>query len=627
MTLTTHHDAAELAALPADVRADVRAWVARLEAVSPPVTAALKRLASQTGVSFATARRKYDAFMRDGWRGLVNRAKCRDGEASLHPETVTYWQQLCVENQRKCRPAYRKLVREFHAGAPIPGVAEGTPRHQLPAGWSYENLMRHKPTAYQMKAIRIGKGTASDLAPMVYTTRAGLAVGEIYMFDDLVHDHFVNVLDLRKAGRPLEFHALDLKSACKMHWGIAARTENDITGRMDSLREEHMRFLLASLLSTHGYRPLGGTTLVVEHGTAAIREDLERMLHDLSGGLIRVARSGIQGDPAFIGQYAGRGKGNFRFKGALESLGNLVHNEMADVRVLPGQTGRNTDSRPEETHGLLRHNDALLNALTALTVDRPEIAQLLRFPVVSLSQFRDLADAIYSRINSRTDHRLEGWDNLCVPADGGRTVRRLSPAEVWQQGRGALAPLSPDAIAQVLYRDCAEEVRVTDRREVEVMDKSLSADAIRFDAHSLPPGERYQAVLNPFSPDALFLFDARGRFIGQIPRIVRVNRNDQEAVERQLGRTRHQLAELLKPVARLGANITRDRLEEARANADALRQLETPAPNVALARRAAAAGAAMAATQTAETVEELVPDETISVRDPDAPFGAVDEVI
>jgi hypothetical protein len=452
--------------------------------------------------------------------------------------------------------------------------------------------MRHKPTAYQLKAIRIGKATASDLGPMVYTTRAGLAVGEQYMFDDLVHDHFVNVLDTGKAGRPVEFHALDVKSACKIHWGISARTESDITGRMESLRGEHMRFLLASLLSSHGYRPVGGTTLIVENGTAAIQEDLEQILSDLSGGLIRVARSGMTGEAAFIGQYAGRGKGNFRFKAALESLGNLIHNEMADVLQLPGQTGLNKEMRPEGTHGLLHHNDALLNALTAIAETRPDVAQMLRYPLVSLNQFREIADQIYARINCRTDHRLEGWDSMCVPADGGLSIRRMSPAEVWTSGRRTLTPLPPEGIAQILYRDSASEVRVTNRHEIEVLDKHISADALRFNAASYTPGEKYQAVLNPFAPSHLYLFDARGRYVAAVPRIARPSRNDEDAVKRELGRVNRELADRLAPVARLGARITAARLDQDRANADALGHL-TAEDRAAdkLAARAARAGA------------------------------------
>lgn len=614
MRALTPNDAACLASLPADVRQEVRVWISRLESVSPPVTAALKELAKSCGVSFATARRKYDAWSKQGWEGLVNRSKAREGEAGLDPAFVEHWQRLCVENQRKCRPAYRKLCRDFLAGATIPGVAEGTPRHTLPSGWSYENLMRHKPTPYQLKAIRIGRTASSDLGPMVYTTRAGLAVGEMYMFDDIVHDHFVNVLDTSKTGRPVEFHALDLKSACKIHWGISARTESDITGRMESLRGEHMRFLLASLLSSHGYRPIGGTTLIVENGTAAIQEDLEQILSDLTGGLIRVARSGMKGEAAFIGQYAGRGKGNFRFKAALESLGNLIHNEMADVMQLPGQTGLNKDMRPEGTHGLLDHNDALLNALTAISETRPDIAQMLRYPLVSLTQFREIAEQIYARINCRTDHRLEGWDAMCVPADGGLSIRRMSPAEVWTGGRRALTPLRPEGIAQVLYRDSASEVRVTNRHEIEVMDKHLSADALRFNAASYTPGDKYQAVLNPFAPSHLFLFDVRGRYVAAIPRIARPSRNDDDAVKRELGRVNRELADRLAPVARLGARITAARVDQDRANVAALGHLTAEDREAdRLAARAARAGAGVVRPERDEapvTVEEFSPTET-----------------
>jgi hypothetical protein len=76
-----------------------------------------------------------------------------------------------------------------------------------------------------------------------------------------------------------------------------------------------------------------------------------------SGGAIKVERGGMQGAAAHAGQYAGRSKGNFRIKAALESLGNLIHNEMA---FLPGQTGKDRQHAPEQLHGLLKHNDALL---------------------------------------------------------------------------------------------------------------------------------------------------------------------------------------------------------------------------------------------------------------------------
>jgi hypothetical protein len=625
MTALTPSDAAQLAALPMEVRQEVRQWIDLISSLTPPWEAAYRSAARTMGVSAVTVRRKVSAFRAEGWRALINRSKVPAPELrNLSKEFLTYWGALCGQNQRKCKPAHRELLRRYFAGEEIPGVPIGTVRDQIPEGWSYENLMRHKPSAFELKAFRIGRSAAiSAGGPMVYTTRRELWVGSHYLFDDMVHDHFVNVLDTRKAGRPVEFHALDLYSACKVAWGIACRTESDLTGRMESLKEEHMRFLVANLLTTHGYHPERGTTMVVENGTAAIKEDLERILHDLTGGQIAVRRSGMEGDPAFTGQYAGRGKGNFRFKAALETLGNLIHNEMG---MLPGQTGKDTDHRPEQIHGLLRHNDALRNAITALALERPDRAALLRMPILSMDQFRGVAEDIYRRINARTEHRLEGWEGLVAPDVVTGLMRRLSPSEVWQMGRKGLATFRPEQTALVLFRDCADEVRITDRHEVEIQDRSISADGLRFDAAEYRPGEKYQAVLNPFASDRLYLFDARGSYVGALERIARVSRGDDEAIRRAMGKANHLLAERLKPVAQMGREISLARLADLRANAEVLADESTP--DARARQRAAAAGARMAQQRAAQPGTETA-DEVFAAPNPDAFTGEepVDEVI
>jgi len=207
-----------------------------------------------------------------------------------------------------------------------------------------------------------------------------LWVGSHYLFDDLWHDLYCNNLDTLQAGRPLEFHALDLFTANKFAWGTKIRLERQ-DGTMEGLNEREMRLLLAYMLRCHGYS-LRGTALVVEHGTAAIRSDVEAMLYDLTGGLITVERGSIKksGLATAAHQYAGRTKGNFRIKAALESYGNLIHNETA---FLLGQTGMDVAYRPEQTHGLLKENDALLTAISQL---HPEQIELLRLPLLTIQQ-------------------------------------------------------------------------------------------------------------------------------------------------------------------------------------------------------------------------------------------------
>lgn len=593
-SLCTLPELTEFAALPAEVRDEVNAWREALESVTRPIQQNLAIAARNLGVSLKTARRNYDLWRRYGWRGLVNRAKVPGwdmehgfapcGRDGLDPELIEHWRGLCEANQRKCKPAYKELKRQFYAGRPIPGVPAGDPRLRLPRGWSYANLMRHAPTKFELTVARQGRTASRALAPLVYTTRRNLWIGSHFLFDDVVHDQFVNVLDTRKTGRPVEFHALDLFTAYKFAWGMRVKTENELTGRMETLRGENMRFLVAQVLTQTGYNAERGTEFVLENGAATLTGDLVKLLADLTDNKLTCRFGAMEGDPAFTGQYAGRGKGNFRFKAALESWHNLMHNEFA---ALPAQTGMDVDRRPVELHGLLKANDALLNAYVALAQDDPVRASWLKFEVMSFEQFLEVAAMIYHRINTRTDHALEGWELDVVPANvlpasrwqiapSGETpearlpqVRRLSPAEKWDNHRRELTRFRPEQVALILYRDCAEE-RSVDRAEIVFQDKALAADKLRFDAARFRDGDKFQCVLNPFAPELLYLFNAKGGFVDAIPRVHRVDRADQEGLARRFGRVAKVYAERVAPVAARGRGLTKERIEQMRHNAAVL---------------------------------------------------------
>lgn len=565
-------DSQEFCRLSEVARATVIQWLPIADELTGrrPLFPACKAVASRLnarGFSAQNIARKMIAWERaHDWRvflpkQLEPRYWQIDKRQALPAEFVEYWKQLCQENARCNAQARVKLVMSWRRRENIPGYESFPGWPSIPSGWSKANLARLAPSKFELAAARIGRSAAADHRPMVYTTRQGLWVGSHYLFDDLWHDHFVNVLDTRKTGRPLEFHSLDLFSACKVAWGMKVRTENDL-GINEGLRESQMRFLLAYLLGAFGYSQRG-TVMVVEHGTAAIREDLEKILFDVTGGKITVSRSGMQGAPAFAGQYAGRSKGNFRFKAALESAGSLYHNAFG---FLPGQTGPDAERRPEQLHGMLRHNDALLAAMAALPEER---ARLLRFDLLEFRQFQELAADIYGRINSRTDHDLEGWERQCTPDPVSGTMRRLSPLEVWQIGARDLVKIPPHGLALILSRDLGTERSVRSHM-FQFEDKETSVDLLRFDATALVDGETYLTVLNPFAPDRLFAFDAAGRFIADCPRIQSICRGDVEALHRACGRVAHIEKTLLEPVARRGAQLTRQRIENARWNADVL---------------------------------------------------------
>lgn len=561
--------AADLSAVPTEVREDLERWralLAPLLTMERGVTAAIRELAAATGIPHKTIERKYCQAKKGGILAILDRRACgpamwrRSDDVDLSLADREALKKFCEDFQRSSMAAVRAFRQDWSAGK-IFTTTRLNPQTGFPRGWSERNLMRHLPTRFELVTARIGRSAAAEERRLVYTTRRDLWVGSHFLFDDIWHDHEVNVLSSRLRGRPLEFHALDLYSANKFAWGMRVRLENP-DGTMVGLKGADMRFLVAQIFATTGYSPRG-TVCVVEHGTAAIGENLERILHDESGGAITVAKSGMEGASAAAHQYAGRSKGNFRFKAALESLGNLIHNEMA---YLPGQVGKDRNHFPEQMHGLRKHNDALLAAIAYLP---PEQVEMLKWDLMTIQQFQSIAGNIYQRINARTDHDLEGWDMHYVPDTRTGRMRRLSPAEVWRPGARQLVRLRPEAIALILLDDNAVE-RTTRRGLIELNDHEISGDVLRYDAHQLADREKYLTVLNPYHPEALFVFDARGRYVAACPRVHSVSRADVEAVQRECGAAAKVEADRLAPFRARHLGDAREKAAMHRHNAEIL---------------------------------------------------------
>ena len=615
-------DSQEFARLPDKVKADVRCWMCITEAIER-APSALAEISAQAcahtgrrGFSRANVMRKYYAWKAThDWHVFVNHSKTpKDASKKLPEAFVEFWKMFCEKNQRKSRPAWRRLMEYWRAGQQIPGypppaadaVSPPAAVGGIPAGWGYRNLMRHQPAAHELSLARIGRSTAAPFRPLVFTTRVGLKPAQFYVFDDLEHDLKVNFLGINKvAMRPLELACLDLFSGCKVAYGMKPTIDDD--GVKQKLKEREMRFLLAYIVTRIGFRP-EGTTLCVEHGTAAIRPDIERILLDASDGAITVARSGIEGAAALV--YEGRGKGNFRFKAALESHHSLAHNELAH---LPGQMGKDRDHSPEELHGRERHNNALLRAIKYLP---PERAALLDFPFLEFGVFMELAGQVYQQINNRYWHDLEGWleahlvqhefrlgldlpwlsaaqlaatppheraaINALLAQPGYTRSRKMSPQEVWDSGKAELIRLPGHIAPVIIGTDNATERRVGDNGLIEFQDRNLGPGTFRYLAQcqtpsgvtiTLPEREKIMAFCNPFDPSVLHVCKAgasAGAYIGEFPRWNSVQRDDTEAVKRQMGAAVKAEYELLRPFQKRHTAEMRARTTAARNNAGIL---------------------------------------------------------
>lgn len=611
----------DLAQVPADQREEVERWQRALETVTPPITRAVAQVARDLGVSAATALRKYYGWQKRGWRALVDASRHPQfglaRAVELHPETGHFYHDLCLQNGRKDAPAYRKLIRLFNNGAAIPGVPHGTSRHRLPEGWSKSNFRKYTPTPFEKKAARIGIKAAADCRPLVFTTRVGLEVGQYFMFDDMWHDFEVVTLGSRQRSRLLQLHAHDLYSACQFARGLKPRLRRE-DGTATNLSEDEMLFLVAHVLGTFGYRE-AGTTLIVEAGTAVIREALAQKLYDLSGGKVRVHVGEVTSERAFAGQYLGRGKGNFRFKASLESLGNLIHNETADMIEFPGQTGFNSRlNAPEELAGRQKTEDQLLAAMAILPM---EVLAKLKHSFLEVTQAKWLVESVMDRINRRTVHELEGFveagltttdyetpagtfseaqwlgklaglspeQQAAVTALATTVPRKCSPMEVFARGSRKLTRFRGEQIALMLYHARRKEpVTVNRRYLVEFEDAAISPSPLRYLAERHTPGDKFDCVVNPCAPWELFIYAADGRWLGVLQHWGRVRKDDTEALHRQIGAAEKIKGELLKPLADAGREQTRTLLENTQHNNEVFSDLSEPVKPVLNSRKEAA---------------------------------------
>ena len=596
----------DLSKLPVEMRGEVDSFQAAFANIQPPLAAALAQIARNLGCSVKTATRRYYAWKHRGWRGLVNAARCpefgtRADAGTVAPETYQYFHDLCLQNSRKCAPAWRKLKRAFFNGDAIPGVPHGLPRLRLPIGWSRTNFYEHVPTEFEMRAARLGVKAAADCRPLVFTTRKDLAVMQYVQFDDMWHDFEVVVLGRRNQRcRLLQLHAHDLFSACQFARGLKPRIRREDDTSV-GLTEDEMLFLAAHVLAHFGYRK-NGTVFMCEAGTAALEKHAEQ-IHKLSRGSVTVHTGEVRAGRAFAGQYLGRGKGNFRVRAAMESLGNLIHNETADLLTFPGQTGFNARlNAPEELHGRQKIEDKLLQAIVALP---PGIVVRLKHSFLEVTQAIWAVESIMDMINRRgslpwwRDHEIEGFVEaglttvdyetplgvfseaefmariVNLPPEQQEAVkklaqvlpRKLSPLEVFNAGRKDLVRFRNEQIALLVYPARRKEpVTVGRDHLIEFEDCGISPEPLRYKAYHFAPGDKFEAVVSPLSPDTLFIYDGDGRWVGALDAWQRISRTDQAALERRMGEAAKIENQLLAPVAEAGRELTRKLLEDTQHN-------------------------------------------------------------
>lgn len=662
LALSTSSDLTEFAAIPAKWRTKVDAWIKTLQQLDSGLITKAEAIQIMR-VDRSTFDRKLKAVEEHGWRGLVPAYKT---PTPLCNDFVDYWKTLQEKYQRKTAAAIRELHRRWKDRQPIPGYTGHPGWPELPAGWDSRNLYRYQPSKLSLTTLRHGAGRAHMLhAPKVLSTRVGLHHLSHLIADDVKLDMKGHILNSRQMCVPMQLGFMDLRSGARFKWGTKPRlTRKD--GTQTGIAESDMRFLLCGQLLETGLS-MRGTTYLLEHGTATLRDRVIDILTKYYGpkgliypGAFHVSKSGMLGDVQHIcGLSDGRGgKGNPFFKAWLESLHNLMHNELA---ALPAQTGHDRDE-PEHLGVITRENDMLFRLAQRLD---PQHAAMLKLPTLEFhTQLVPAINHILGIINDRTDHNLEGWaesgfitksyrlaadsqewktdaDLMLLPApvrdaylhmaaEDKRCFlpRKLSPAEVFSMGqRSAETVAVPQSvIAEILYEDLARPERV-DHSAFSFMDAEIAPHELHYESRVLTPQgreielsdrETYEVVCNPFDLRHLYVFsgkNSRGAFLGTSRRIERVMRGDQDAAERAFGRSKQRLADQLHDTRRRHSSTTRAAADRFAHNATvAARYTKTLQDTT---RRATAALDATLATTTppAPAPESEAPKSPIKARD------------
>ncbi len=568
----THIDytSPEWEALSAALRTEISDWLEAL--CSPPekgITKWLEQVGEAMGKSYTTARRNYDALIASGWswKVLVDSRKTTADAVILDGTGSQIFRAHLVTQvgkyQRKNTPAFRALRDQWRRReGVIPGY-EGFPGHpNNPIGWTDRNLARivkAETNRARQASIRIGTSSKTNpFLPTVHTTRVGLRHGMVIQVDDVRHDNWVTLGKTGKYVRVNELGALDLLSGHRFQWGCKPRRRRADKSYED-INGSDMRLFTAGLFHRWGYSP-DGCMIMSEHATAKVDERIARILYDATGGLIRVDYQPIEGiQAALTGYWNGTEGGNFRAKACLESLHNLIHNDLAALSMQTGSPSSGLKG-PVTTDRMIAYAAEIMRQVLKKC---PERAHLLKLPGVDYhNQFIPfLMDYYHHGLAMRTEHELEGWERLgyvtteyttlpgsdqwlsqedflklpepsqiiignAVKADpkNWSQRRKLAPLEVWNQ-RPKFNPIPPVTVCDIIGEDMAREV-VVRKGFAEFEDQELSPDALIYTARyvtgpnrgrEIPHGEKIKIFANPFEDGSAFVIDAQGRYLGQLP--------------------------------------------------------------------------------------------------------------
>lgn len=539
-----------------------------------------------------TFRGKYDQWVaRQDWLVLVNRAKAgaawQAAQRGLSDAFLDYVAARMGEFKRgdAAEQAILSIHRQWATGRDQRGQAAVIPGYEnnwdqrtraiLPDGWSSTNIRQQlKKRAKFSKATKAllheGIASARAFTPHVHGTRTDLRFMELVQFDDVRCDFRVMDTDSGQVNDLWLLIARDVATGMLLGFGMRpARARDD--GTQEHLKLQDMKQLTGWLLETYGLPPYQ-MTWKIERGTATLAEATATALTEMIGpDRIHVSYSSMINGRSATG-YQEKAVGNSKAKAMLESLNRLQHMLTSHF---PGQIGLNYGKRPTEL--LAREAEAL----EIWRSHRPEDRAELRYPFYTLPQARAGLFEIFGIQNRRTEHDLEGFNEVAEwfdpQAAGGQGAwqpaataphdmtgiqtrkRKESPIEraaALLAGCEPFTKVSPE-ILTAFYEHTQRSLRTAANGEIQMM---VEGKTLRFappaPEFALPPETSVLGYFNPDDPRFLTLTDGRGGVLGTWLRRGLVKHQDAEALSAAIRHSNAALNVEKSRAAELAANDT-----------------------------------------------------------------------
>ena len=432
-------------------------------------------------------------------------------------QLLRYWESGCDDKGKRIQiPGYgtwQTWWAKTHVGQPLPAVVP------LPPGWSEDNLgKRTRPTKAQRKAQVQGLAAARKELLTILTTTADLLFLQEVQFDDVRTDW--RVID-PGTGQVCDLWllvAMDRASRVVLgFWMRPAITRAD--GSQEHFRLQDMKLFVGWVLERYGLPRDYVCTWVIENGTATLSDACAAALGGLFGDRVKVRFTRMLGGVSGTG-YKERAVGNSKGKASLESSFRLLHNEGGN---LPAQMGNRYEVRPAD---LVAREKEAVTIWSAFKENDADLATA-KFPVLTLQKARVELNRIFDRVNRRTNHRLEGFEDIHewrfteldawqpldtfpdpTPNEYSTRKRKLSPYEKALQLIGNREwDRVPTATLVAFYQHTQTFVRINGQGEIsfQLDGQSYTFRRPEGDKHDYMDGEKYLAYFSTQEAQLLHL--------------------------------------------------------------------------------------------------------------------------